>query len=96
MNYRKTGENRHMETEQHATKQQMGQWRNQGGNEKITLRQMKIETQLSKICWTHKCSLRCKSIAIQAYLKKHEKSQTIFTPKGTRKRQSAQSVEGRK
>ena len=62
---------------------------------KETLRQMKMKTQLIPNLWvTAKAILRGKVIAIQAYLKKQEKSQIInlaLTPKGTRKR-----TEGRK
>ena len=47
-NYKKkTSKDTNVETEQHIIEQSMDQWRNQRGNKKNTLRQMKI--QFSKI-----------------------------------------------
>ena len=50
INYSKKNrkKHKHVETKQHATKKPMGQWSNQRKSEN-TLRQTKIETQLSKI-----------------------------------------------
>ena len=59
-----------------VNKKSMCQYKNQSRNFKISLRKLKMETQIYK---THgmqkKAILRGQSIAVQAYIKKQEKSQ---------------------
>ena len=62
-----------METKQHATKKPMGQWGNQEGN---YLETNDNEDTTSQNLWdAAKAVLRGKFIAIQAFLKKEERSQ---------------------
>ena len=60
-----------MDAKQYAINQAMDHGRNQKRKSQDTLRQMKMETQCSKIYGTHqKHFFRGKFIVIQAYLRK--------------------------
>ena len=80
-----------MEAKQYVTKQPRDHWRNQRGNQKIP-RDNDNENKMIQNLWdAAKVVLRGKFIAIQAYLKKKEKSQikkSNLTPKGTRERRT--------
>ena len=65
----------YMETKQHATKKQMGQWGNQKGNSKIPQDKWQWKHNHQNLLDAAKAVLRGKFITIQAFLKKEEKSQ---------------------
>ena len=65
-----------MDTKQHDTKKTMNQWGNQNGKLKKYLKTNDNENTTIQNLWdASKAMLRGTSIAIQAFLKKEEKSQ---------------------
>ena len=66
---------KHMETQQHATKQPMDHWRNQRWIKKYLEANDNKETTLQNLWDAAKAILRGKFIAVQAHLRKQEKAQ---------------------
>ena len=64
-----------METKQHATKKPMGQWGNQERNKNYLETNDNEDTTSQNLWEAVKAVLRGKFIAIQAFLKKEERSQ---------------------
>ena len=62
-----------MKIKQHVSKQPIGYWRNQKGNQKISRNKWQWKHDNSKPIECSKSSSRGKFIAIQSYLKKQEK-----------------------
>ena len=66
---------KNVETEQNATEQRLGQWRNQRRNQKFLETNENENTTCQNLWDTAKAVVQGKFIAIQAYLNKEEKSQ---------------------
>ena len=64
-----------METKQHDTKKLMGKWGNPKGNSQGIFLEMIMKTTIQNLWAVKRTLLRGKFIAIQAFLKKEEKSQ---------------------
>ena len=85
---------RYTEVEQHATKQQMDQPRNQRGNfKKYMETNENVNTMVQNLWNAAKTLLRGYFIAIQAYLRKTNLKRPNLTPKGARKRTNKTQIQ---
>ena len=64
-----------MEIKQHVSKWPIGYWKNQKGNQKISINKDNENTTTQNLWDAAKAVLRGKFISIQSYIKKQEKQQ---------------------